>query len=264
MNPSTYSNLAINFWLYLSPRTVIEAAYGGQGNDQISGNYWHNIIGGDAGSDRIWGNDGNDTIVGDYFNDNGNDYLIGGNGYDTIFGGNLSDTLSGGNDNDALQGDYGNDLLYGGAGSDDLYGNKGRDVLEGGTGADVYHFGNPVDRYFNTDIAVTNNETSVDNPDLIRGFEGAGIRGGDVIDLTAMNPGSWEPWNDNGSFAFAGIQYPGRTTNISPGALWVYDDVAGNTVIKGNCYGDSAPDFAIVIQDGAMQSVQYTTDDIWL
>ena len=93
---------------------VIENAYGGSGNDEITGNAAANILSGGAGEDQIFGNDGNDRIR----------------------GGADDDYLSGGGDNDLLRGQSGNDTLYGNYGNDILLGESGGDVLSGGQGID--------------------------------------------------------------------------------------------------------------------------------
>lgn len=80
------------------PRSLIERANGGSGNDLIKGNVTSNRLDGNAGSDRLYGSRGNDLLLGD----SGNDKLYGG---------------------------YGNDRLYGGTGNDRLYGNAGRDAF---------------------------------------------------------------------------------------------------------------------------------------
>ena len=93
---------------------VIENAYGGSGNDTITGNAASNFLYGGAGDDRLFGNDGNDRIRGD----EGNDFLSGGGD---------DDLVSGGTGNDKLYGSVGNDILIGGAGADVLSGGPGRD-----------------------------------------------------------------------------------------------------------------------------------------
>jgi serralysin len=90
-NPITFTNkTSITATVAIGPNTVIEDAYGGSGNDALTGN--------DVGN-KLFGNDGNDTLVGG----NGNDMLYGGNGNDKFYGG------------------AGNDVIYGGAGNDSFY-----------------------------------------------------------------------------------------------------------------------------------------------
>jgi serralysin len=103
------------------PRSLIENARGGSGDDVIIGNAADNVIWGGDGNDTLYGGAGNDRLIGDAGNDvlhggPGNDILAGGTGNDTLFGGDGDDTLFGGPGNDRLIGGDGNDVLYGGAG----------------------------------------------------------------------------------------------------------------------------------------------------
>lgn len=125
--------------------TVIEAAIGGSGADEIYGNSAANMLNGRKGSDILSGNSGNDRLYGG----NGHDELYGGTGADYMKGGNNNDKLVGSKGNDTLYGEGGsdtlsggndNDVLYGGDGSDVLNGNDGNDNLYGGAGADTFKF----------------------------------------------------------------------------------------------------------------------------
>lgn len=64
------------------PRSLIENAVGGSGNDTLIGNFIGNILAGNDGNDNLRGNGGNDT-------------LAGGTGLDTLDGGSGADTLTG-------------------------------------------------------------------------------------------------------------------------------------------------------------------------
>lgn len=87
------------------PRSLIEQAFGGAGNDFLIGNQVRNVLWGGAGDDRIWGIEGNDI----------------------------------------LYGAQGNDSLYGGIDNDWLDGGLGADLLVGGPGADVFDFNSLAD-----------------------------------------------------------------------------------------------------------------------
>ncbi len=156
--------------------TVVENAFGGSGNDTLTGNSADNQLRGNGGADRLYGLLGADDLMGGA----GNDTLDGGDGDDTIVGGTGSDSLTGGlgvdllsyrdatsrvvvdmlsgsvagayaagdvfsgfeqleggSAGDQLLGDHGNNLIWGGAGDDELFGRFGNDTLEGGTGADT-------------------------------------------------------------------------------------------------------------------------------
>jgi serralysin len=82
------------------PRSLIENAVGGIGNDRLAGN---------SGSNALWGKGGADSLIG-----------LGGR--------------------DALAGGAGNDALFGGSGRDVLVGGPGRDLLKGDSGADIFDF----------------------------------------------------------------------------------------------------------------------------
>lgn len=75
---------------------VIENAFGGSGNDTLTGNEVGNFMRGNAGVDILTGNQGNDT-------------LEGGSNDDQLYGGEGDDTLDGGAGNDVMQGGIGND-----------------------------------------------------------------------------------------------------------------------------------------------------------
>lgn len=135
--------------------SLIERAFGGAGNDTITGNLSDNFLfgeGGDnilfggAGDDELRGLGGNDRVTGGTGRDRA--YLGGGDdvffddpeggraGSDLIFFGAGHDTLFGGGGNDIAHGMEGRDSLLGGAGNDTLYAGAGHDHVEGGTGAD--------------------------------------------------------------------------------------------------------------------------------
>lgn len=62
------------------PRSLIENAIGGTGNDTITGNATANVLNGGAGTDRLSGLGGNDTLIGGA----GSDVLTGGAGADAF------------------------------------------------------------------------------------------------------------------------------------------------------------------------------------
>lgn len=126
------------------------SAFGGAGNDTITGGLADetldggdgndNIFGG-AGKDTLLGQQGDDTITGDAGSDlieghDGNDVLNGNGDEDTIDGGNGDDRLVGGGSGDALYGRDGDDIVIGNSGNDELYGESGSDSLDAGDGND--------------------------------------------------------------------------------------------------------------------------------
>jgi Ca2+-binding RTX toxin-like protein len=124
---------------------------GMDGNDQLSGGLFGDLIDGGNGDDVLQGNGGNDSIFGLAGDDTlkgsfGDDVLDGGAGDDAIagsFGDDLiygqmgRDTLLGGDGNDILVGGGGNDTIIGGTGADQVNGNGGTDVLAGGIGGSI-------------------------------------------------------------------------------------------------------------------------------
>ena len=103
------------------PRSLIEKAIGGRGDDTITGNEAGNVLIGGAGDDVLDGGAGDDL-------------LEQGPGGGAAMGGGGRDTLAGG---------PGDDVLDGGGGADLLLGSAGADTLAGGAGADLFRCGRP-------------------------------------------------------------------------------------------------------------------------
>jgi Ca2+-binding RTX toxin-like protein len=121
--------------------TVTIFAYGGAGNDVLTGG---------SGRDGLFGDDGNDVVTG-----NGNsDFLSGGSGNDVINGGAGDDQIDDPEGNDTIVGGAGNDQIadYGGvdtikgeAGDDTIFSlDNTRDVIDCGPGSDSYGL-DPID-----------------------------------------------------------------------------------------------------------------------
>ena len=141
------------------PRSLIENAIGGAGDDSITGNAAANLLRGRGGIDVLAGLAGDDTLQGGA----GNDTLDGGDGIDVAsyadapaalsltlapmitVAGLGTDTLigieglEGSAFNDLLVGTAAANVLKGGGGSDRIYGQGGNDTLEGGDGNDVLY-----------------------------------------------------------------------------------------------------------------------------
>jgi len=114
---------------------------------------------------------GNDTL----FGDEGNDLLRGDEGNDDLFGLAGNDELLGGSGNDELFGGDGDDVLRGGIGFDLLLGEGGKDLLEGGADPDEF-------RFF---LGSFNPSSPLAEFDVVTDFEGAGVQGGDEIDISS-------------------------------------------------------------------------------
>lgn len=153
------------------PRSLIENAIGGAGDDSIIGNAAANHLLGGAGNDTLDGGAGIDRLVGGagddlYVVDVGQDLVIeqAGGGFDTVhalcsvnlwaevealqlggtlgYGANgnaLANTMGGNGAANRLAGGAGNDTLVGLGGDDTLDGGGGYDSMEGGAGNDTYY-----------------------------------------------------------------------------------------------------------------------------
>ncbi len=99
--------------VYITPDTVIEHAYGAEGDDTVTGNAASNELRGNGGDDVLSGGEGADLVVGGA----GDDVAVGGDGNDTLWAG---------------AGDAGDDVSAGGAGDDVMGGSAGDDLLIGG------------------------------------------------------------------------------------------------------------------------------------
>jgi serralysin len=169
------------------PRSLIENATGGSGDDTIRGNSANNLLVGNDGADWLIGLEGNDRLSGG----NGADILSGGVGNDVLEGGVGADELSGSSGldfasyehaatgivtglsssalktgeafgdmyisvegligspfNDTLTGNSSKNELRGGAGNDVLRGEGGADHLEGGAANDILYGGTGNDTFF--------------------------------------------------------------------------------------------------------------------
>jgi Ca2+-binding RTX toxin-like protein len=169
---------------------------GGDGNDRVEGGLGNDVINGGAGRDNLVGEEGNDVVNGGI----GNDNVSGGDGNDVVNGGDGNDTVDGDEGNDVLHGDAGddtifaldgNDTAFGDAGEDEMYGGEGNDTLNGGAdddelegeeGADILTGGGGDDR-FNFFTNAFQPDSVFSARDRVTDFEGAGVEGGDVMEL---------------------------------------------------------------------------------
>lgn len=165
----------------------IDRLTGGAGNDILNGeadrdllvgNAGNDILNGGAGNDTTMsGGDGNDIVNGGEGNDtldgdNGNDILNGGGGNDDFFGGDDNDQIFGEDGNDEIFAGPGNDILNGGAGNDLIMGEAGQDSLTGGAGDDEFEF-----------FTGFNPSSPFSTFDTLTDFQGAGVVGGDTLEL---------------------------------------------------------------------------------
>ena len=219
---------------------------GNGANNVIRGNSGANVLTGANGDDALYGNNGNDRMYGQ----GGNDRLYGGVGRDLMVGGNGNDLLNGGGWKDDMRGGNGNDRLYGGGGTDRLYGNDGNDDLTGNSGADVLVGGRGSDDF----IFRSRTDSTGAARDLIDGFEGAGRRGGDRIDVSGIDAVLGQGGNQK--FVFGDSQAKGH--------LWAKDLRGGDTMIYGNIDNDRAAEIQIRIADGGTTADNYYVGDFIL
>jgi len=169
------SNVSTRTWNAFGAN--IENAWGGSGNDIITGNSLNNLIGGGAGADTIDGGAGID-LIGFSSSDAGvNVNILTGTGtgghaqgdtyinVDNVLASSFNDTISGNNNNNDLRGDQGNDIITSLAGNDYVNGNRGNDDIDGGDGNDTIRGGKDTDTV-----------TGGANEDFV-----AGDRGNDVV-----------------------------------------------------------------------------------
>ena len=188
----------------------VRNAYGGAGNDTLTGDANANWLAGGAGSDIFNGGAGDDVLLIDAFDLQANihagagmdmavivgdlgvtlnitqaeiEIVQGGRGSDVFIGGGRSsvlvrggdgdDIIIGGAANDALSGEDGSDLIDGGQGNDVIRGHRGQDILMGGAGDDIIDGGLEDDRL-----------TGGSGNDVLRGSQGDdAIDGGDGTDI---------------------------------------------------------------------------------
>ncbi|MEQ8654682.1 MAG: M10 family metallopeptidase [Kiloniellales bacterium] len=205
------------------PRSLIENAIGGSGNDTIKGNAADNDLEGRGGSDRLFGLNNDDALSGG----SGSDRMYGGNGDDSLngaqqidqslFGGSGDDRLSSGAGLDRrLYGDSGADGLFGGAGKDSLaYGGDGDDRLFGGSGSDFGFYGDEGDDRL---------DGKRGHDTLFRGDAGDDTLFGDDGDDVSF----WGGGGDDRIFGGAGSD---NWLNGNNGADLIYGDAAADSLI---------------------------------
>ncbi|MFM5949236.1 MAG: beta strand repeat-containing protein [Novosphingobium sp.] len=252
---ASYAGLATGVTVSLAFTTQQNTGGGGldtlTGIENLTGTSQNDALTGDAGNNVLIGGDGNDTLDGSA----GNDTLNGGNGTDTASyassgsavtvslavtasqntGGAGNDTLSsienltGSGFADTLTGSSGANVIDGGAGNDRISGGGSADRLIGGLGNDTFVFGALAD---STPAA----------RDIIADFQGAGVAGGDVIDLSgidAITGGRDNAFSFIGSAAFHRIAGELRIDSTT---------TPGYTIVQGDTNGDGVADFSLALE----------------
>jgi serralysin len=241
--------------------TSFENVIGGDGNDQLTGTAGNNNLTGGLGNDMLDGNGGTDTMVGGagddtYVTDGGDTLTEGvGAGTDTVrssvsftLANNFENlTLTGaGNINGAGNGVanviIGNDAvntLTGGGGNDTMSGGGGNDVLNGGANTDTLTGGLGDDTFVFSSVADAGNGAT---RDVITDFQGAGVAGGDLIDVGPIDANTGVGGNQ--AFTFVGT-----AAFTAAGQLHYILDVANSqTIVEGNVTGPTGAEFQIALQ----------------
>src|SRR5262249_4482519 len=131
--------------------------------------------------------------------------------------------------NNTLFGLGGNDALLGGLGNDTLNGGANADTLTGGLGDDTFVFA--------TSAEAGNGATR----DVITDFQGAGVAGGDVVDVNAIDANTAAAGNQTFTF----IDTPAFT---APGQLRYFQYTVNNlTILEGNVTGNAGAEFQIAL-----------------
>lgn len=208
-----------------SYRLTVSQGYASKAADSVVGSAWNDAINGMTGNDTLYGMGGNDN-------------LLGAAGNDVLIGGDKGDVLNGGAGNDVLRGQEGPDVLFGGLGADALY---------GGTGADRFVF-------------LSHSESNpIHGIDLIAGadgaiaFEGVGVAGGDVLDLSGIDA----------NVTLAGNQAFLFSSSGAAGTCYLTER-NGETLVCGHVNKDGILDFQVRIADGAITASQYAANDFIL
>jgi len=234
----------------------------GAGDDRFVGGKFDDLVIDGAGNDSYNLGGGDDSV---FYGGSGNDFFDGGTGSDTldafalgvgikvnldtkavtldgvtVAAGSIQagastgtiknfETINGSNTgDDVISGSAANEKLAGFGGSDTLAGHGGADDLSGGAGADAFIY-----------LSLTDSGNTKATRDTIEDFEGAGVAGGDIIDLSAIDADT-KLFGDQ-QFHLIGPDTP--FTNV-PGELrWIHTPT--DTIIQGDVNGDGKADFSI-------------------
>lgn len=232
----------------------VECAETGAGNDVFVGDTWANRFKGGAGDDSFTDLSYNNTFDG-------------GTGRDTVLylqktsavvvnlggltAGTTDDLISienavGGSASDHLGGSAAANILRGSGGADTLIGGGSSDTLAGGTGGDRFVFKSGDSAPGSADWLVAGDGGPA--------FDGPGAKGGDKIDLAAIDAVAG---GANDAFTWGGLTQTGK------GHLWIAAS-GTNTVVRGNTDADAAPELEIVIADGTVSPTAYSAADFIL
>ncbi|PSB36879.1 beta strand repeat-containing protein [Aphanothece minutissima] len=139
-----------------------------------------------------------------------------------------ADSLTGDSSNNRLNGLGNNDTIDGGGGNDTLTGGLGVDLLTGGSGDDTFLY-----------TASAETGTTAATRDSITDFEGAGVAGGDLINVNAIDANTGAGGNQNFTFI-------GNAAFSAAGQLRFFQD-GTNTILEANTTGVTGAEFTIQV-----------------
>lgn len=248
--------------------------FGGGGNDFLEGGPGDDRLDGNAGADVMFGGGGDDTYVvddpGDVAAENeggaagGADTVLSTVTFDLAASGDFVENLTllgtaaidgaGNAAANVLTGNAAANRLSGLGGSDVLRGGGGPDVLIGGDGADVLAGDRGADRFVFTDAAhsVGAARDRIVAGDGAPAFEGVGVAGGDLIDVSAIDADETTPGDQAFTFGGAGV-----------GTISVVD-LGSDTLVRGNTDADPDFEFELLIADGGVLASAYRDVDFVL
>jgi Ca2+-binding RTX toxin-like protein len=139
-----------------------------------------------------------------------------------------ADVLTGDSLGNRLNGQANNDTIDGGGGNDTLTGGTGADLLTGGSGDDTFLY-----------LANADSGTTAATRDSITDFEGAGVAGGDLINVNAIDANTGAGGNQNFTFI-------GNAAFSAAGQLRFFQD-GTNTFVEANTTGLTGAEFTIQV-----------------
>ena len=190
--------------LTLTDTVGVNALWGANQSDSLSGLSGDDILTGLAGDDVLIGGSGSNQLLGGGGSDTA-DFrdatagvtasLITGSASANGFGGSDTFTsienLAGSGQVDSLTGDGGGNSIYGRGGNDMLFGGAGDDVVDGGTGVDAMDGGDGSDIFFVDDIGDIVIEAANQGIDLVRSTVAAYTLSANVENLAYIGNGAF-------------------------------------------------------------------------
>ena len=206
---------------------------------------------GGAGTDLLYISNGNYAYFMDMASGATNQAGESFTGFEWVTCGGANDTIIGSGDSNRIWGNGGDDVLRGGGGFDILVGGAGNDVLQGGDGSDrlMGRIGEDIFQF----LATTDSTTG--GIDWIDGFDGAGVSGGDRINVQAIDANDLIAGNQG--FTWRGTA-PGGA-----GTAWAGTS-GTDTLVYFNTDADAVAEMTIRILDGAVVASAYTSGDFVL